>query len=71
LSQRDLDELKLTNEQARDAAKKVVQGYVPPIVVIGRVDFGKIIEIVSLGEIADLGNVEPQAQIALSGWIGG
>jgi len=60
---RYFDEVKLTAEQARDAAKKNVQGYVPPIVVIGRVEFSKIVEIVSVEEIADLGTIEPQSQM--------
>jgi hypothetical protein len=58
-----LDEVKLTKEQARDAAKKIVQGYVPPIVIIGRMEFSKIVEIVSVEEVADLGTIEPQSQM--------
>jgi hypothetical protein len=63
VAKKSLDAVTLTNEQARDAAKKIDQGYVPPIVVIGRVEFSKIVEIVSAEEVADLGTIEPLSQM--------
>ena len=46
LPQKDLENVDFKNDRgqkiAEKAAKKIVQGYVPPLIVIGQVDFDKI-----------------------------
>lgn len=39
-----------------NAARKIKDGYVPPIIVIGKMDFQQIPEIVAYEQIADLGS---------------
>ena len=63
LAQNDLERADLSDENAQDAAKKIIRGYVPPIIVIGKMDFKRIPEIVGAEETANLGAIEPQAQI--------
>ena len=45
------------------AAKEIIQGYVPPIVGIGQMEFNQVPEIVMYEQIANLGTIDPQAQI--------
>jgi hypothetical protein len=57
-----LGNVRLTDEITNDAAQKIVDGYVPPIVVVGEMKFDKIPEIVSGEEIANLDSVRPQSR---------
>lgn len=63
LAQSDLESAKLGDKNAHNAAEKIVQGYLPPIIVIGKMDFKQIPEIVMAEEVANLSVIEPQAQI--------
>jgi hypothetical protein len=46
-----------------NVARKLVDGYVPPIIVFGIVQFKKADEVVGLEEVANLSAIEPQARI--------
>ena len=61
LAKNDLDK-RLGDKIADNAAKKIIQGYVPPIIVIGKMDFKQLPEIVAAEETANLGVIEPQGQ---------
>ena len=67
LAQKDLDSFDFKSDLGIKivdiAARKIKDGYVPPIIVIGQMDFKQIPEIVGYEEVADLGAVEPQASI--------
>lgn len=58
-----LESAELGDKNAHDAAEKIIQEYVPPIIVIGKMEFKQIPEIVAAEETANLGAIEPQAQI--------
>jgi len=47
------------------AARKVVSGYVPPIVTIGVMKFDQITDVVAAEETANLGIIKPKARILL------
>ena len=58
-----LDDRKLTDELVKAAAHKIIDGYVPPIVVVGDMKFDQVPNIVGDEEIANLGDIEPQSRI--------
>ncbi len=63
LAQKDLDSVLLDNRMVDSAANKILEGYVPPIVVFGKMDFDQVPSIVGYEEIANAGAIKPQAQI--------
>jgi hypothetical protein len=63
LALKDADNIKLNESSARQAAEKIYGGYVPPIVVVGVMEFDQLIDIASYEEIANTGLVQPQASI--------
>ena len=67
LAQKDLDgfdaKSDLGTKIVRKAAKEVIEGYVPPIVVIGQMEFKQVPDIVVYEQIANLGAINSQAQI--------
>jgi hypothetical protein len=48
---------------AKDAAQKILDGYVPPIVVVGEMKFDQMPAIVAAEEIAVVDYVKPQSRI--------
>lgn len=67
LPQKDLDssldiKTDLGTKLVDHAARKLREGYVPPIVVIGKMDFQQIPEILAYEETANLSTIEPEAQ---------
>jgi hypothetical protein len=67
LAQKDLDGVDMKDDVGRkivdSAARKIKEGYVPPIVGIGKMDFKEIAGIVAYEETANLGGIEPEALI--------
>jgi hypothetical protein len=63
LPEEAVDDIKLTDKMAGDAAQKILDGYVPPIVVVGEMKFDQIPAIVPYEEIANAGSVNPQSRI--------
>jgi hypothetical protein len=50
-------------KMAEDLVQKIQDGYVPPIVVVGKVKSDQIPDIVSYEEIANVDDVKPQSRI--------
>jgi len=69
LPQKDLENVDFKNDRgqkiAEKAAKKIVQGYVPPLIVIGQVDFDKITGIAGYEETANLDDIDPNSRMLL------
>jgi len=67
LAQKDLDGVDIKRDLGTKivdrAARKIKEGYVPPIIVIGKMDFQQIPEIVAYEESANLSAIDPQARI--------
>jgi len=67
LAQKDLDGVDIKSDLGTKivdrAARKIKEGYVPPIIVIGKMDFQQIPEIVAYEESANLSAIDPQARI--------
>lgn len=67
LAQNDLDGLDIKSDLGTKivdrAARKISEGYVPPIIAIGKMEFQQIPEIVAYEVSANLSAIEPQAQI--------
>lgn len=67
LAQKDLDGVNMDDDVGKKivdgAARRVVAGYVPPIIVIGQVEFEQLPSIAAYEEIANVSAIEPQAQI--------
>jgi len=57
-----LDNIVLTDKMMEDAAQKILDGYVPPIVVVGEMK-DRIPNIVAYEEKANLDSVKPQSRI--------
>ncbi len=53
----------LNTKIVHNAARKIIEGYVPPIIVIGESEFKEIAGIVGYEETANLGALDPQARI--------
>jgi hypothetical protein len=67
LSQKNIDTIK-TDEKVykqivENAARKIVGGYVPPIIAVQKAGFDKIAVIVSAEGIADSGNLQPSSRV--------
>lgn len=66
LAQKDLESADKNDDVSRkiveSAARKITEGYVPPIVVIGKMDFAQIPEISAYEEIANLNSIGPRAR---------
>lgn len=56
-------EKQFSDKPLEDAAQKVARGYVPPIIVIGKMDFKKIADVVVAETIADISNAQPVSRI--------
>jgi hypothetical protein len=65
LDQKELESVELDKTTVEKAARKIVSGYVPPIVIIGVMKFDQRIDVVSAEETANLGNIEPKARMLL------
>ena len=67
LAQKDLEGVdpksNLGTEMVNEAAKRLTAGYVPPIIVIGGMEFNQAPDIVAYEEIADHSAIEPQSLI--------
>lgn len=67
LAQQDLDALDITTELGKqivdDAVKKLNAGYIPPIIVIGKMDIKQLSQVLAYEETANFGAIEPQAQL--------
>jgi len=68
LAQKDLDGVNMNDEVGKkiadNAADRIAAGYVPPIIVIGEMEFQQIPEIVGYEEIANVVSaIEPQSLI--------
>jgi hypothetical protein len=60
-----LERIDLDKTTVEKAARKIVSGYVPPIVIIGVMKFDQITDVVAAEETANLGNIEPKARMLL------
>jgi len=67
LPETDLDKVDEKSDRGRNVADrstdKIVKGYVPPIIVIGRFEFNKITGVTAYEEIANLGDISPNGRI--------
>jgi hypothetical protein len=63
LPQEALDHVDTAGKMTEDAAQKIRDGYVPPIVVAGDMKFDQVPDIVGYEEIANLGDIQPQSRI--------
>jgi len=67
LAQKDLDGVDIKSDLRSkigdNAGRLVHEGYVPPIVVIGRIEFKQVPDVVAYEQIANLSAIESQAQI--------
>jgi hypothetical protein len=67
LAQKDLDGVKLDDDIGKrildGVAKRVIAGYVPPIIVIGQMEFNQLPDVAAYEEIADISAIQPQAEI--------
>jgi len=67
LPQNDLDKVDKKSDRDRKvtdrSAEKIVKGYVPPVIVIGRFEFDKITGVTAYEETADLGDISPNARM--------
>jgi hypothetical protein len=63
LSQKDMDGITLNDNSANKSAKKLLDGYVPPIVVVRVMSFDQIVDITAAEEIANTGLPKPRAEI--------
>ena len=63
LSQKDMEAVELDEHSINKSAEKLLRGYVPPIVVAGKIEFGQTAAITSYEEIANTGLPKPQASI--------
>jgi hypothetical protein len=61
LPQEALDHVDTAGKMTEDAAQKIRDGYVPPIVVAGDMKFDQVPDIVRYEEIANLGDIQPGA----------
>lgn len=52
-----------SDDLTKTGARKIEEGYVPPLVVIGVSKFDKVPEIVSIEEIADIAVIKPVSKI--------
>jgi hypothetical protein len=58
-----MDGVELKSDRDAKIVQKIKEGYVPPIIVVGKMEFQQIIEIVLSEEIANVASIEPQGQI--------
>src|SRR5262249_24500783 len=69
IPQQDLENFDFKNDLgqkiAEKAARRIVEGYVPPLIVIGQVDFDKISSIAGYEETANLGDIDPNSRMFL------
>ena len=63
LSQEASNHVDNLGKMTEDAAEKIIDGYVPPIVVAGIVNFDHVDTIVTAEAIADADHVKPQTRI--------
>jgi len=63
LSQKDMEGIELSKGSVEKSVKKLTAGYVPPIVVAGKMNFDQIVDITASEEIANTGLVKPLASI--------
>lgn len=67
LSQKDLNSIdpdsELGKQIVESSAQKVIKGYVPPIVVVGDVNFDQITDVIPYEEAANLGHIQPHSSI--------
>ena len=69
LPKSELDNIDFRKAQYDDiaklAAREIVKGYVPPIVVSGLAKFDKIVDFASMEAMADLAEIKPASEILL------
>ena len=65
LDQQKLMSTELDKTTTEKAARKIVDGYVPPLVIIGVMKFDQITDVVAAEEVANLNNIEPRARMLL------
>jgi len=67
LARKDIDGVSVDDDVGKriteGAARSVAAGYVPPIIVIGQLEFKQLPDVVAYEEIADISAIEPQMQI--------
>ena len=63
LPQKDLQSIELGKNSVDKSVEKLRAGYVPPIVVAGKMNFDQIVDITASEEVANTGVVKPQAII--------
>ena len=67
LAQNDLGKVDEKSDRHREvadrSAEKIVKGYVPPVIVIGRFESGKITGVTTYEETADLSDISPNARM--------
>jgi hypothetical protein len=63
LALKELDGVNLDKRILDSIATRVVAGYVPPIIVIGRMEFKQLPDVAAYEEIANISTIDPQAQI--------
>jgi hypothetical protein len=64
LLQKDLD-VKFTKQEVDDIARKALDGYVPPLIVIKELEFEKRMDIMMYEAIADRGTVKAQSKFLI------
>ena len=63
LSQKDMEAIDLSESSVEKSAKRLAGGYVPPIVVAGKMDSDQTVAITSYEEVANTGRAKPLASI--------
>jgi hypothetical protein len=67
LSVKDIDSIETNKEPfnkiVENAAQKIARGYVPPIIIINKIEFDKIADITAAEQIADISDIQPSSRI--------
>jgi len=58
-----MEGIELSKSSVDKSVKKLAAGYLPPIVVAGKMNFDQIVDITASEEVANTGLVKPQASI--------
>jgi hypothetical protein len=67
LSENEMDSVDIEKEPdnkiTKNAARKIIGGYVPPIIAIEKMDFNKIADVAAAEEIANASGIQPHSRI--------
>jgi hypothetical protein len=67
LSVKEIDSIDTEKESfkkiAESTARKLIEGYVPPIIAIKKIEFDKITDVTGSEEVANAGDIQPHSRI--------